>query len=707
MTAGARLWYESVGPMTVDLAQRAWVAMALAIVALFVLLLVASAQAEQASSGSGRTAAGFIDAGEKHTCAILADRTVHCWGLGGEGRLGYGSTENISNAANAGAVDLGAGRSARAFAAGFDFSCAILDSGAVRCWGGGANGRLGNGSTAAVLTPAAGAPVDFGPNLTATQIAAGYQHACAILSDGSVRCWGLGTAGRLGYGSQASVGDNEQVASVGPVDLGGRAPRGGDRGRLLSHVRHPGRRPAAVLGLRRLQPARLPGHGERGRRRDARRRWGPCPWAATPFGPSRPRMRTPARSSTTAPRAAGATTWATTGGWATDRPPRCPRPPPRARSTWGRGGARRRSRRRSGTPARSSTPATCAAGAWAATDASGYGSSDDVGDDPGETPATAGPVPLAGRTARAITLGLSHTCALLDDATLRCWGFGGDGRLGYGDNMSVGDSPSRSVALAGPVPLAGPVGPLAADLSLTMAASAGHIGVGGTMSIAITVSNAGPDGADGVSVAVPTPPGLAFVGASADRGSFAGGTWQVGALPAGARGTLTLTVRADVAGTFQLAAEVSSSSVLDPTSTPGNGAVENDRAGATLEVSSPAVVNRTPTLRPLPRSLGLAIARSPKRGRAKTLTVTGRLLLPRATPTPRCGGRVQVLARVGKRIVARRTVTLVKRRGVCRYTAVLRLKPPRAARAVRVSARFLGTTTMRPRSAVTRSVRIR
>ena len=68
---------------------------------------------------------------------------------------------------------------------------------------------------------------------------------------------------------------------------------------------------------------------------------------------------------------------------------------------------------------------------------------------------------------------------------------------------------------------------------------------------------------------------------------------------------------------------------------------------------------------------------------------------------------MQVLAKVGKRVVARRTVALAKRKGVCRYTAVLKPKAPRTARAVEVSARFLGTTAMRPRSAATRSVRIR
>jgi uncharacterized repeat protein (TIGR01451 family) len=275
--------------------------------------------------------------------------------------------------------------------------------------------------------------------------------------------------------------------------------------------------------------------------------------------------------------------------------------------------------------------------------------------------------------------------------------------------MSVGDTPARSVALAGPVPLAGAVGPLLADLSLSMGTSAGRIGLGGTMAVVVSVANAGPDAADGVSVDGPPPPGLSFVGASVDRGLFNGGGWQIGALAPGARATLTLIVRGDVAGTFQIAAEVATSSVLDPTSTPANGALENDRAGALLQVSAPpvATARTTTALRPLPRGVGMVVARSPKRGRAKSLIVRGRLLLPRTTPAARCGGRVRVLARVGKRIVGRRTVALSKRKGACRYTAVLRLKAPRRARAVKVQARFLGTRSMRPRSGVNRPVRIR
>ena len=68
----------------------------------------------------------------------------------------------------------------------------------------------------------------------------------------------------------------------------------------------------------------------------------------------------------------------------------------------------------------------------------GYGNTDPIGDD--ETPDSAGPVDLgAGRSATDISAGDVHTCARLDNGELRCWGFAGNGRLGYGNTDLVGD----------------------------------------------------------------------------------------------------------------------------------------------------------------------------------------------------------------------------------------------------------------------------
>src|SRR4030095_7692789 len=99
--------------------------------------------------------AGFVNvggkvlalaAGEVHTCALLEDASVRCWGDGFSGELGYGNTETIGDdesSASAGSVDVGG--NVIQLAAGSTYTCALLDTGRVRCWGSGDNGRLGYG----------------------------------------------------------------------------------------------------------------------------------------------------------------------------------------------------------------------------------------------------------------------------------------------------------------------------------------------------------------------------------------------------------------------------------------------------------------------------------------------------------------------------------------------------------------------------------
>ena len=158
-----------------------------------------------------------VSVGISHTCAILNDGSVKCWGSGANGRLGYGDTQNRGDGAgemgdNLPSVDLGSGRSAKFIAAGESHTCAILDDGSVKCWGSGANGRLGYGDT---QNRGDGAgemgdnlpSVDLGSGRSAKFIAAGESHTCAILDDGSVKCWGSGANGRLGYGDTQNRGD--------------------------------------------------------------------------------------------------------------------------------------------------------------------------------------------------------------------------------------------------------------------------------------------------------------------------------------------------------------------------------------------------------------------------------------------------------------------------------------------------------------------
>ncbi|MEY4147566.1 MAG: hypothetical protein RL278_1122, partial [Actinomycetota bacterium] len=105
------------------------------------------------STSISRERLGYLSAGDTHTCVVLVDNSVKCFGLGNEGQLGNESTSNIgdgvgASVASSSAISLGLGRSARAIAVGTSHTCALLDNMTVKCWGYGAVGAIGSGSTA-------------------------------------------------------------------------------------------------------------------------------------------------------------------------------------------------------------------------------------------------------------------------------------------------------------------------------------------------------------------------------------------------------------------------------------------------------------------------------------------------------------------------------------------------------------------------------
>jgi alpha-tubulin suppressor-like RCC1 family protein len=199
------------------------------VVGLAALVLVSSAAAEQSTSKANRLQAATVEADGYQSCAILIGGSLRCWGWGNSGRLGQGNTQNIGDDELPGSVppiDLGAGRTAKAVASGEDHVCAILDNRTVRCWGDAQFGVLGYGNVMAIgdnETPGSVGPVDLGAGRTARAISAGGAHTCAILDNGSVLCWGAGNLGALGYGNVNDVGDNESPGSVAPVFLGRKA----------------------------------------------------------------------------------------------------------------------------------------------------------------------------------------------------------------------------------------------------------------------------------------------------------------------------------------------------------------------------------------------------------------------------------------------------------------------------------------------------
>lgn len=181
--------------------------------------------------GTGRTAKA-VAAGAEHTCAILDNDTVKCWGWNQYGQLGLGDTRNRGGRANEmgnnlPTVDLGTGRTAKKISAYGNHTCVILDDNSLKCWGYNWAGALGLGNT----TPRgdlAGEmgnnlpPINLGTGRTAREVTTSSLHTCALLDNGTLKCWGYGAVGVLGLGDQQNRGDgtNEMGDNLPAVDLG-------------------------------------------------------------------------------------------------------------------------------------------------------------------------------------------------------------------------------------------------------------------------------------------------------------------------------------------------------------------------------------------------------------------------------------------------------------------------------------------------------
>jgi alpha-tubulin suppressor-like RCC1 family protein len=339
--------------------------------------------------GAGRKAV-TIAAGAAHTCVVLDNGSVRCWGSGGSGSLGYGDTTSIGNnetPGSVGPVDLGVGRNALTVDTGEGLTCALLDNGWVRCWGGGSNGRLGYGNTNNIgdnEAPGVAGPVSLGVESVgrfAIAISGSNSHDCALLDNGTVRCWGDPSEGQLGYGNLNQIGDNETPGSVGPVDLGS--------GRTAASITTGFRHTCALIDNGTI---RCWGSGDKGQLGNA---------SMAEVGDN----ETPASAGPV--EMGGRNAVAITSGSEfncaifDDGTVRC----------WGS----------------------------ALSGQLGYGNTNNIGDN--ELPSSAGPVDLgAGRTARSIDAGSDHVCALLDNGTVRCWGLNSNGQLGYGNTNNIGDN---------------------------------------------------------------------------------------------------------------------------------------------------------------------------------------------------------------------------------------------------------------------------
>jgi alpha-tubulin suppressor-like RCC1 family protein len=342
-----------------------------------------------------------VATGDDHACALLTTGDVKCWGSAIGGQLGRWRFNDIGDEAGEMGnalpiVNLGAPGQVTQIALGFLHSCALLTSGALKCWGANDAGQLGLGHTRSIggepgEMDHALPPVNVAPGLRVVEVTAGYAHTCARLEDGSVKCWGRNDVGQLGLGNTATRGDQafEMGNFLPNVDLGS----GHTAVRISAGPHHT----CALLddGTVKCWGGNSSGELGRGHARNI----GDEPFEMGNF------LQTADLDYSHAVVAIGA------GGHSScalfdDGAVRC----------------------------------------WGANQYGQLGLGDTIsrGDNAGEMGAALPSISLglALEPASRLTVGNSHACALLG-ATVRCWGFNVTGQLGLGDRDNRGDDPGE------------------------------------------------------------------------------------------------------------------------------------------------------------------------------------------------------------------------------------------------------------------------
>ncbi len=287
-------------------------------------------------------------------------------------------------------------------------ACAVTLAGNVKCWGLNDDGQLGLGHTEAVgddEDPADVGFVDLGG--AASTVHTNGEQTFALMTDGTVRAWGLNDAAQLGLGHTANIGDDETPASA---TVSTTPQLGGTVVELSAH---------GYFACARLSGGSV-------------RCWGANDQGQLGYG------HVDAIGDDEDPSAAGDVDLADTAvELATGSEHACARLSDGEVQCWGANGYGQL----------------------------GYGHTDNIGDD--ETPLGAGTVELDGRAATQLVAGARHTCALLDDGAVRCWGDNSRGQLGYDGLDAVGDD--EILTDAGDLPLAAPAVSISAGRAHTCA----------------------------------------------------------------------------------------------------------------------------------------------------------------------------------------------------------------------------------------------
>ena len=163
----------------------------------------------------------WLSIGDQSTCAVLQDGNLKCWGGNGYGQLGLGDIANRGSSAtqmgsNLPTLLLGSSSPVVAVGAGLTHVCALLADGSVKCWGSNSEGELGVGDTTGrgQFTSDMGAAlhaVPLGTGVAIKQLSTGNGHTCGLTGDGKVKCWGYNYTGELGLGDSQIRGDGNKA----------------------------------------------------------------------------------------------------------------------------------------------------------------------------------------------------------------------------------------------------------------------------------------------------------------------------------------------------------------------------------------------------------------------------------------------------------------------------------------------------------------
>jgi len=166
-----------------------------------------------------------VESGFNHACTLSILGEIRCWGLNNYGQTG------TSNEGHVAAPTIASPDYASSIALGAAHSCALFGAEKnMKCWGSNTYGQLGDNSTTGSTTPTAvKAESGTGTLQNVASISAGGSQSCAVLSNGTARCWGANSHGQLGTGDQVEyhiptrvkgADGDEELANVAKLEIG-------------------------------------------------------------------------------------------------------------------------------------------------------------------------------------------------------------------------------------------------------------------------------------------------------------------------------------------------------------------------------------------------------------------------------------------------------------------------------------------------------